>query len=52
MVKLPYLDDKEMQWIIQAMEHYETHIQADEQVGYEQLLEMLRRRTSQRARLT
>jgi hypothetical protein len=46
LVKLPNLDPKEIQWIIQAMEHYCTHIQADQQDGYERLLEMLKHRAS------
>jgi hypothetical protein len=42
MVKLPNLDAKEVQWIIQAMEHYCHNIQTNERDGYQQLLAMLK----------
>ena len=44
MVKLPNLDNKEISWIIQAMEHYRPNIQDREVEPYQHLLSMLRHR--------
>jgi hypothetical protein len=47
MVKLPNLDTAEVQWIIQAMEHYYPQfreVQSNNVDRFEQLVETLKRR--------